>query len=93
MADLKKLINEEIKPVIKKKFDYAIPIAKIEDAGITTTGALSEGNQLPALVEEYKAYRITNTLWEPKQLLMEYSLNADGSYTRLVNGKEAGARG
>ena len=93
MADLKKLINEEIKPVIKKKFDYVIPIAKIEDAGITTTGALSEGNQLPALVEEYKAYRITNTLWEPKQLLMEYSLNADGSYTRLVNGKEAGARG
>ncbi|MDE6969362.1 MAG: N-6 DNA methylase, partial [Eubacterium sp.] len=31
---LQKLISEEIKPVIKKYFDYDIPIAKIEDAGI-----------------------------------------------------------
>ena len=33
LAELQKHIAEEIKPVIKKYFDYDIPIAKIEDAG------------------------------------------------------------
>ena len=88
LDDLKKLIAEEIKPVIKKKFDYDIPIAKVEDAGITTTGAASEGNQLPALVEEYKEYRITNALWALKECVVEYGLNSDGLYCRVVNGKE-----
>lgn len=88
LVDLKKLIDEEIKPVIKKKFDYDIPIAKVEDAGITTTGAVSEGNQLPALVEEYREYRITNMLWSLKEIAVEYGLNSDSSYCRLVNGKE-----
>lgn len=50
LKGLYKQIDEETKPVVKKKFDYDIPIAKIDDAGITTTGAASEGNQLPQLV-------------------------------------------
>jgi len=85
---LKKLIDEEIKPVIKKKFDYDIPIAKVEDAGITTTGAASDGNQLPALVEEFREYRITNALWLPKETEVNYGLNSDGLYCKVVNGKE-----
>ena len=44
LKGLYKQIDEETKPVVKKKFDYDIPIAKIDDAGITTTGAASEGN-------------------------------------------------
>lgn len=44
LKELYKQIDEETKPVVKKKFDYDIPIAKIDDAGITTTGAASEGN-------------------------------------------------
>ena len=63
LKGLYKQIDEETKPVVKKKFDYDIPIAKIDDAGITTTGAASEGNQLPQLVDEYSAYRIQNNLW------------------------------
>ena len=51
LKGLYKQIDEETKPVVKKKFDYDIPIAKIDDAGITTTGAASEGNQLPQLVD------------------------------------------
>lgn len=43
LKELYKQIDEETKPVVKKKFDYDIPIAKIDDAGITTTGAASEG--------------------------------------------------
>ena len=62
LKGLYKQIDEETKPVVKKKFDYDIPIAKIDDAGITTTGAASEGNQLPQLVDEYSAYRIQNNL-------------------------------
>lgn len=88
LADLKKLIDEESKPVTKKKFDYDIPIAKVEDAGITTTGAASEGNQLPALVNEYKEYRITNILWQSKSNAVTYGLNSDGSYCRMENGRE-----
>jgi len=88
LIDLKKLIDEEIKPVIKKKFDYDIPIAKVEDAGITTTGAASDGNQLPALVEEFREYRITNALWLPKETEVNYGLNSDGLYCKVVNGKE-----
>ena len=30
----------------------------VEDAGITSIGAVSTGNQLPALQDEYKKYRI-----------------------------------
>lgn len=64
LEDLHKIITEEVKPIIKKKFDYEIPIAKIDDAGITTTGAASEGNQLPALVEEYREYCNGKQLWD-----------------------------
>ena len=88
LVDLKKLIDMEIKPVIKKKFDYDIPIAKVEDAGITTTGAASEGNQLPVLVEEYNKYRITNVLWAVKECVVKYGLNSDDLYCRYIADRE-----
>ena len=87
LVDLKKLIDEEIKPVIKKKFDYDIPIAKVEDAGITTTGAASEGNQLPALVEEYRDYCDAKKLWSVNSLRYEYIAKAD-NYYRIFDGQE-----
>lgn len=58
LRDLKKIIVEEAKPLTKEYFDYEIPIAMVEDAGITSIGAVSTGNQLPALQDEYKKYRI-----------------------------------
>lgn len=87
LVDLKKLIGEEIKPVVKKKFDYDIPIAKVEDAGITTTGAASEGNQLPALVEEYRDYCVAEKLWSVNSLHCEYIVKADNFY-RIFDGQE-----
>ena len=54
--------DNEIKELIKQKFDYEIPIADIQKAGITTTGAVGE-NQLPELLEIFKEYRKTNKLW------------------------------
>jgi N-6 DNA methylase len=88
LKDLQKQIADETKPVVKKKFDYDVPIAKIDDAGITTTGAASEGNQLPALVNEYRDYRIQNHLWYSEKINVEYSLNADGFYCRNSHEKE-----
>ncbi|MFR5520505.1 MAG: restriction endonuclease subunit M, partial [Lachnospira eligens] len=88
LKGLYKQIDEETKPVVKKKFDYDIPIAKIDDAGITTTGAASEGNQLPQLVDEYSAYRIQNNLWPVLNNEIIYALNTDGKYCRYIGSQE-----
>ena len=88
MKGLYKQIDEETKPVVKKKFDYDIPIAKIDDAGITTTGAASEGNQLPQLVDEYSDYRIQNNLWPVLNNETIYAMNTDGKYCRYIGSQE-----
>lgn len=88
LKELYKQIDEETKPVVKKKFNYDIPIAKIDDAGITTTGAASEGNQLPQLVDEYSDYRIQNNLWPVLNNEIIYAMNTDGKYCRYIGSQE-----
>ncbi|SCX09525.1 type I restriction enzyme M protein [Lachnospiraceae bacterium YSD2013] len=88
LDELEKQLNEEAKTVVKRMFDYDIPIAKVDDAGITTTGAASDGNQLPTLVEEYKKYRKDNALWVVQKQSITYKQNADGVYCRIVGDKE-----
>lgn len=87
LKELYKRIENEVKPVIKKKFDYDIPIAMITDAGITATGAASAGNQLPALVKEYHAYCESNKLWNVILCDFEYVLR-DNAYYRKSNSQE-----
>lgn len=65
---------EEIKPIIKEKFDYQIPVAKVEKAGITTTGTPCE-NELINVKEEFRKYIENNPLWERKNSKFEYRLN------------------
>lgn len=81
-------IAKEVKPLVKKKFDYDIPIAKIDDAGITTTGTASAGNQLPQLVKEYYDYRLKHMLWDVRKPTYEYSITESGEYYRIADGKE-----
>ena len=88
LKDIEKTIIEEAKPLIKEYFDYEIPIAMVEDAGITTTGAVSSGNQLPTLQEEYKAYRSANKLWKESNSFVSYTINAEGKLFRKSDGKE-----
>ena len=88
LKDIEKAIIEEAKPLIKEYFDYEIPIAMVEDAGITTTGAVSGGNQLPTLQEEYKAYRTANELWKESNSFVSYTINAEGKLSRKSDGKE-----
>lgn len=81
-------IIEEAKPLIKKYFDYEIPMAMVEDAGITATGAVSPNNQLKPLQEEYKAYRIRNQLWREKGSSVHYTIKEDGRIYRISEGRE-----
>jgi type I restriction enzyme M protein len=65
LKDIYKKIENEIKEMVKEKFDYEISIADIKKAGITTTGAVGE-NQLPELLEAFTKYRKNNKLWDVK---------------------------
>ena len=88
LRDLEKAIIEEAKPLTKEYFDYEIPIAMVEDAGITSTGAVSTGNQLPTLQDEYKEYRISNKLWEESNSCISYTINSEYKIIRISDGKE-----
>lgn len=88
-AELKVLeahIAEEVKPIIKQLFDYQIPIAKVQKAGITTTGAKCE-NELDELLKEYTPYRKKNKLWEATAKRYEYKVEDNHLYKKL-NGSE-----
>jgi len=85
VKQLKNLIDNEAKVLTKRKFDYDVPIAKIDDAGITSTGAESENNQLPELVKEYCKYRIDNSLWSDANYCISYK---DVGTIRVINGVE-----
>ncbi len=74
--------------MVKEYFDYEIPIAKIDDAGITSTGSASAGNQLPVLEEEYANYRRDKELWTEKQKDVTYRANDSGDVVRVLNGEE-----
>ena len=83
--DLKELelkIETEIKAQIKKGFDYQIPIAEVEKAGISTTGAQIE-NELEPLAKEFKAYRKENKLWEGKFDYITYDTDDKGGFYRI----------
>ena len=84
-AELKNLENQmeaEIKGKIKAEFDYKIPIAEVEKAGISTTGAQIE-NELEPLAQEFTEYRKKNTLWEKKFDYIEYEITEDNTFYRI----------
>ena len=83
--ELKKLrlkIESEVKPLIKERFDYQIPIAQIEKAGITTTGAECE-NEFYDLLKEYTPYRKANKLWDSLNLSYSYKTESDKLFRKL----------
>jgi type I restriction enzyme M protein len=83
-----KVIVDESKPLVKEYFDYEIPIAMVEDAGITSTGAESNNNQLKPLQEEYTVYRTENKVWDEKHNLISYTIKPDGKIYRVTDGEE-----
>ena len=79
-------IEEESKSLIRERFDYTIPIAQVEKAGITTTGAECE-NELTDLRKEYSEYRVENKLWECLKDNYQYKIEG-GELFRKCNDKE-----
>jgi type I restriction enzyme M protein len=75
-AELKQIedtIQNEIRSQIKKEFNYQIPIAEVEKAGISTTGAEIE-NELKPLALEFKKYRDENNLWTTDLKEIDYKI-------------------
>lgn len=88
-AELKALetqIAEEVKPIVKQLFDYQIPIAQVQKAGITTTGAECE-NELKELLKEYAPYRKEHKLWEATAKHYEYKVEGNHLYKKLNDGE------
>lgn len=88
-AELKVLeakIAEEVKPIVKQLFDYQIPIAQVQKAGITTTGAECE-NELEELLKEYAPYRKEHKLWEATAKRYEYKVENNHLYKKLNDSK------
>ena len=88
LVDIANAAEEDAKPLVKEYFDYEIPIAQIDDAGITSTGTASEGNQLPLLEKEYAKYRQANKLWTELVKAFSYKLSDSGEIIRIVDNKE-----
>ena len=65
---------EEAKPLIKEWFNYEIPIAKVDKAGITTTGTPCD-NELTEVLQEYRKYNELNPLWDIHTRSWEYVLD------------------
>lgn len=85
--ELTVLIENEIKALVKERFDYVIPIAEVQKAGISTTGAKIE-NELEPLEKEFAKYRKENKLWEKHVKATKYNVSDDGTMlrTRFIDG-------
>lgn len=85
--ELTVLLENEIKALVKERFDYVIPIAEVQKAGISTTGAKIE-NELEPLEKEFAEYRKENKLWEKHVKATKYNVSDDGTMlrTRFIDG-------
>jgi type I restriction enzyme M protein len=76
LKDIESKISVEIKAQIKREFNYVIPIAEVEKAGISTTGSVIE-NELKPLAMEYLAYRQEKQLWNNIYREISYAIVED----------------
>lgn len=82
--EIEQEIEKKVKTLVKERFDYQIPVAEVEKAGISTTGAEIEDELVP-LEEEFTPYRKENKLWEKVINSTSYEISGDEIYrTRLV---------
>ncbi len=80
LKEIDKLIEEEAKPLIKEYFNYDIPIAAVEKAGITSTGGECE-NELLLVQEEFARYNKEVGLWKTTYYDFSYDY-ANGKITK-----------
>lgn len=83
LKQLEEIMSTDIKAQVKKDFNYQIPIAEVEKAGISTTGAVID-NELQPLANEFKKYRHANELWQDHPQKIQYQLTDDEEVFRIV---------
>ena len=81
--------EQEIKAIVKEEFNYTIPIAEVEKAGISTTGAVIE-NELDPLAKEFKKYSSENHLWGKLTESVQYDVEGEFVYRIQIADKEVG---
>ncbi|HET8861253.1 N-6 DNA methylase [Marivirga sp.] len=82
VRQIEDLIAAEIKPLVKERFDYPIPVIEVEKAGISSTGAPCE-NELEEVAVEFRAYRKKAKLWAEPRKETQYPVDDDGNISRL----------
>ncbi len=76
LKEIEEQKQKEIKSLIKEHFNYEIPIANVEKAGIDTLGRECE-NQLIDVLAEFKQYRADHQMWEnPAKKTFKYDFDA-----------------
>ncbi len=88
LKNLELKIELEIKSLIKEQFDYEIPIAEVEKAGISSTGSVID-NELNPLRDEYIKYRKKKKLWKNVIDSVSYSLADDEKLMRISKVSES----
>ena len=83
LKEIEKNKQQEVKEIIKEQFNYEIPIAKVEKAGITTTGGECE-NELEEVLEEFKIYNKEMGLWKRKTTKYDYLLDENLQITKKL---------
>lgn len=77
--------QEDLKLIIKDKFDYEIAIVEVEKAGITSTGAECE-NELIDVAKEFKVYAKESNLWKHLDGYVKYDeINGEMKRTRVIS--------
>ena len=86
LKQIEDIIISEIRIQLKKEFNYQIPIAEVEKAGISTTGSQIE-NELVPLAKEFKKYREDNKLWATYVKEINYQITDEEiGRVRIVDG-------
>ena len=80
-SEIEDAIEQEVKSLVKQRFDYVIPVADIKRAGINSIGMKIENDLIP-LLEEFNRYRAKNELWNKPHIIKTYHYNDDGYMTR-----------
>ena len=83
LTEIQQAIETEVRAQVKQQFDYQIPIAEVEKAGISSTGAPCE-NELEPLATEFTEYRKQQQIWADHYLKIHYDVNKDGTLLRWI---------
>ncbi len=81
--EIEQAVELETREHAKHEFDYPIPIAEVEKAGISSTGAPCE-NELEPLAREFEIYRKQESLWRERYLKVRYEEGDSHALIRYI---------